>query len=134
MTNSWWAARAGGAPLPPLQPAPQVPLNRPPGQYGGLPVQYNAQEDTLTAQSKAAATRNAHPTTCPNCAGGNYVKVGTGANERGSFDVMRCYDCGFPLLQTGSGATTSRGSGPATPAQQPVSGGWNPSTIVDRIS
>lgn len=135
MTNSWWAARVSGTPLPPLQQRPPVPLNAPPGQYHGVPVQYDAQQDVLLAQSKAQGTKAAHPSSCPNCSGGNYVRVGSGVNERGSFDVMRCYDCGYPLQQTGSGATTVRGSGgPSIPAQQPASGGWNPTTIVDRIS
>jgi predicted RNA-binding Zn-ribbon protein involved in translation (DUF1610 family) len=109
-----------------------VPLNRPPGQYQGTPVQYDAQQDVLTAKAQAAATRQA-ANHCPECGSGDYVKVGTGMNERGSFDVMRCYACGWPLMQTGSGASTSRGA-TSTPAQQPASGGFNPTTIVDRIS
>lgn len=131
MSEAWWAARLGNSPLPAAVPRPQVPLTRPPGQYHGTPVQYDPQQDALTAKAQAAANRQSNH--CPECHSGNYAKVGTGMNQSGSFDVMRCYDCGYPTMQTGSGTSTSRGAS-STPAQQPSSAGYNPSTIVDRIS
>jgi len=46
----------------------------------------------------------------------------------------RCYDCGYPLVQQGSGiGTTSSSNGPAQPARQAEGGGWNPGTIVGKI-
>lgn len=48
---------------------------------------------------------------------------------------MRCYDCGYPVVQSGSGGgLPSDSSGPATPARQAHKGNnFNPTTIVDRI-
>jgi hypothetical protein len=50
----------------------------------------------------------------------------------------RCYDCGYPLVQSGSGMGKGitggpSSSGPATPARQIASGGWNPTTIIGKI-
>jgi hypothetical protein len=47
----------------------------------------------------------------------------------------RCYDCGYPIVQQGSGlAGSGTGNGSSTPAKQvSQGGGFNPTTIVDRI-
>jgi len=133
MASNWWAEKLGGA-----QPAPSSTPATGPGQgtvyrpaQGNAPVTYDPKTDqTLTkAQSQNQATR------CPNCYSGNYTKVGVQSTQNGSFDVMRCYDCGYPKIQQGSGAgMPSSSSGAATPAKQPAQGsGFNPNIIVDRI-
>jgi hypothetical protein len=49
----------------------------------------------------------------------------------------RCFDCGWPIVQQGSGVTISTNSG--TPARQVASGGkvarnYHPEVIEDRIA
>jgi len=64
---------------------------------------------------------------CPNCRSGNYGKLT--AETR-----ARCYDCGYPIVQQGSGiGTTSSSNGPAQPARQASGDGFNPGTIVGKI-
>jgi hypothetical protein len=72
---------------------------------------------------------------CPECFSNNYMKIGTQTNAGGQFDVYRCYDCGYPKTQSGSGGgMPSDSSAPATPAKQVSKGNnFNPNIIVDRI-
>lgn len=56
--------------------------------------------------------------TCPECGSGNYMHV-EGSNAR-----KRCFDCGFPVVQSGSGGLPADG-GPATPAAQIHDGSSN---------
>jgi hypothetical protein len=48
---------------------------------------------------------------------------------------MRCYDCGYPVIQAGSGAGMPSGSsGPTIAAKQPSQGGgFNPNVIIGRV-
>jgi hypothetical protein len=50
---------------------------------------------------------------------------------------VRCYDCGYPKVQAGSrhgGASSAPSSGgPATPARQVATGGFNPTTIIGHL-
>jgi len=134
MSNNWWSTKLGGTPsntpLPPTAPTPPSTYTYQPNQ--NVPVNYDPNKDQVVtkAQSQNLTTR------CPNCYSGNYMKVGIQSTQSGSFDVMRCYDCGYPKVQSGSGAGMPSGSssGSATPAKQPAKGsGFNPNVIVDRI-
>ena len=132
-SQSWWAAKLGG------QPTPQAPAYQPPQPVyrpsypPTSPVPQYLPENVSSAQQAASQTRYARPSSCPECGGPNYAKVGVGSSEHGSFDVYRCYDCGYPLQQSGSGAVNSN-SGPATPAQQvSKANNFNPNQIVGRI-
>lgn len=132
MTNSsnWWAnklAGKGAAPqaMPPTGPAPSIPYTPPP-QQPNVQISYDPTQDQTTVRAVSARKDDR----CPNCASGNYfAPQGT--------QRMRCYDCGYPITQSGSGVGPvggSSSSGPAIPAKQPSqSGGFNPGTIVDRI-
>jgi ribosomal protein S27AE len=127
MSNSdWWANKLGskgtGVSTPATGPLPgnvyKATTNQP-----TVRVDYDPEQDQLV--SKAVSSRSS--ATCPNCMSGNYfAPQGT---ER-----MRCYDCGYPVIQsaTGSGLPSSS-SGPATPSKQVGTSGFNPTTIVDRI-
>lgn len=69
---------------------------------------------------------------CPGCGSGNYG----GATPESR---KRCYDCGYPIQQSGSGVGKGivggggQAAGPATPAVQVQTGGWNPTTIIGHI-
>jgi hypothetical protein len=108
MSSNWWANKLGTNPTQQRQ----QPVYTPP-----IPVQATPQ----IVQTPSAR--------CPNCASANYV----GTAETRS----RCYDCGYPIVQQGSGTPgirTAGGSGPATPAKQVATNGYNPNVIVDRIN
>lgn len=126
--NNWWANKLGGTPSQqPSTPSVSPPIpNTYVAQPGmpNTPVNYDPNRDQLV--SKAMSARNSAQ--CPNCYSGNYFAP-MGTNK------MRCYDCGYPVLQQGSGAGLPSGQGgAATPAKQVnQGGGFRPNVIVDRI-
>jgi hypothetical protein len=136
MASDWWANKLANG-NPPASSSPSTPSVTPyqgtpyRPQQGNSPVTYDPNRDQLLTSAQSEKTK----TSCPNCYSGNYMKVGVQSTQSGSFDVMRCYDCGYPKVQQGSGAgLPSSSSGSATPAKQPSQGnGFNPNVIVDRI-
>lgn len=123
MSSNWWANKLGQPqqttrqemPLPPSQKpmAPAPPPSSPAYQQQG-----------------ARPTASASASRCPGCGSGNYGSIeGTKA---------RCYDCGYPIVQSGSGMGKGisggpQASGPAQPAVQVATGGWNPTTIIGKL-
>lgn len=129
MSNSnWWAKKMGAngpAPSTPQTYVPQPNVYRPPVQQPNVQVNYDPQQDQLV--SKAVSARDIER--CPNCVSPNYMAP-QGTQRK------RCYDCGYPIVQAGSGAGMPGGSagGPSIPAKQPnQGGGFNPTTIVGRL-
>lgn len=131
-SSNWWADKlANNAPAAPAQrqSAPTSPLPNvryvPEGNVTSTPVTYNAQQDQLVTKAQSARQND----NCPGCYSGNYFAPnGT--------SLKRCYDCGYPIQQAGTGAGMPGGSagGPSTPAKQSSTGNnFNPTTIVDRI-
>jgi hypothetical protein len=126
--NDWWANKLGGkgssSPTPPTGPAPSQPYI-PPAQQPNVQVNYDPDNDQLVTKARTSRMSDR----CPECNSGNYfAPQGT--------QRMRCYDCGYPITQSGSGvgSTGSNSSGPTQAAKQVgQSGGFNPGTIVDRI-
>jgi len=130
MSNSnWWANKLGNPgprpSTPPVSSPPRQPLQVTPQQAHGMPVEYDAEQDTLTT-TKAQSVRQTSQ--CPECMSGNYFSA------PGS-SYQRCYDCGYPVMQSGSGPTmpSSNSGGAVTPAKQIQGAGYNPSNIVGRI-
>jgi hypothetical protein len=117
MSNSWWANKLGTQ--APTQGS--SPLVMPPSAAAMTPYQPPRLPQT-TAPASAMAAR------CPNCSSGNY-----GGNTMES--RPRCYDCGYPLQQSGSGVPGARipTEGPVQATKQVGTGGFNPGQIVDRI-
>lgn len=126
--SDWWSKKLANGPakqsVPPTSPPSQVPYHPYP-QAPNPQVTYDAQQDQTTVTRAQSAKRNDR---CPECNSGNYMAP-QGTTR------MRCYDCGYPLVQSGSGGgLPSDSSGPATPAKQvSQGGGFNPNVIVDRI-
>ena len=125
-------------PQQPQQPyyPPQVPQPGAPQNYGyNVPGGQPLYDPHLEAAMRMATSATLG-TTCPTCRSGNYMKVGTQSNQNGQFDVMRCFDCGYPKVQQGSGVggiSTSGQGGKAIPARGQSTGSFQPHTIVDRI-
>lgn len=128
-TNNWWAKKLGTpAPLsntPPVAPPPGN-VYRPPAPPQNPQVQYDPQQDQLVTKAQSARVSDY----CPGCGSGNYMApMGT--------QLKRCYDCGYPIVQsgTGAGSTGSASSGPTRPAKQVgQDGGFNPQTIIGRVN
>jgi len=122
MSNAdWWAKKIATPEPRPVMP--QVPLAQPqPATY----VQPQQPQYPPSQQVRPQADR------CPGCGSGNYG--GSTPESR-----KRCYDCGYPIQQSGSGigqgivGQGGQASGAAQPARQVQSGGFNPQTIIGHI-
>lgn len=119
MSQDWWSKKLTGQPpsYPPVAPQP-IPVT--PSPQFQQPVQ-QPQQPRLP-QSARVDSR------CPGCGSGNYG----GATPESR---PRCYDCGYPITQSGTGVpgvNTSQG-GPVQAAKQVATGGWNPTTIIGKV-
>ena len=102
--SSWWASKLG-------TPQPAQPSTPP----------------QIVQQNVPQISQPAPVEMCPNCRSGNYGKLT--AETR-----ARCYDCGYPIVQQGSGVgTVGSSNGPAQPARQATGSGFNPGTIVGKL-
>jgi len=119
----WWAKQLGGQP----QQAPQAtrPINNPvpPSQQPMTPYSPPPPPPVSKAQS---ANQTA---SCPECGGTNYMSVQNAA--------PRCYDCGYPISQSGSrygSLTGAKVEGPVKSSRgNDGQSNWNPQGIIGRI-
>lgn len=120
MSSDWWARKLGN-------PVPQQPSQPP--YVAPQPATYAQPSRPSYPPSQQVTPQAAR---CPGCGSGNYG----GATPESR---PRCYDCGYPLVQSGSGAgrgitnTGEQAVGPAQPAKQVQTGGWNPTTIIGKL-
>ena len=117
MSNDWWQKKMG-APTPQQQPVQ-------------MPAQTQTQQPTQQQPSYPQTQKASAPTPrCPSCSSANYV---------GSAETRaRCYDCGYPIQQSGTGTPGIRNpntaSGPVEPAKQiNTQNNFNPQTIIGHI-
>ena len=87
----WWRDNVAGRPIE------NVPLPNPSNDPEVRRIAH--------LQQKLASTKGMG--SCPSCSSANYSQVNAG-DPRARFPVMRCFDCGYPVMQTTSGmrATT----------------------------
>lgn len=116
MSNSnWWASKLGGSPAPQSPQAPKV-------QQFVAPIQ--PQTQPLPPAREMASQQASR---CPNCSSGNYGKPAPEAKAR-------CYDCGYPIVQSASGGGAIRSSsntgGPIEKTAQISSAGFNPDKFI----
>jgi hypothetical protein len=121
MSNADWFARKLNVPQQPQQQTPPSYMPQAPQQP------YVPQQPSYPVATPAVPMGER----CPGCGSGNYG----GATPESR---KRCYDCGYPITQSGSGMGTGimgggQASGPAIPATQVQAGGWNPTTIIGKI-
>ena len=126
MSNAdWWANKLA-------QTTPQVPQGRPdptpampPSQQPMAPMP-SFQQAPNPAERAASARQTA---SCPECGSANYMAVQNAA--------PRCYDCGYPIQQSGSrygnltGAHVDGATKQASGNNQ--ASNWNPQGIIGRI-
>ena len=97
----WWKDNAAGRPVTDV----------------ALPNPSNDPEVRRVAflQQKLASTKGMG--NCPSCSSANYSQVNAG-DPRARFPVMRCFDCGYPVVQSTSGMTATTKGAPRA-ARQP---------------
>jgi ribosomal protein S27E len=125
MNNAdWWANKLAGN-------APQAPVGRPDNMPPMPPSQQPmAQMPSFQPQTASKAASASQTATCPDCGSGNYMSPS-------SQIALRCYDCGYPISQSGGrfGALTgARVEGAAKAANgNDTTNNWNPQGIIGRI-
>jgi len=124
MNNADWWAKKLGNPQPqvgrpdssPTMPPSQQPMT-------SMPSFQRSPDPTERAQS-ARQTQ-----ACPECNSANYMAVQNAA--------PRCYDCGYPIQQSGSRYGSLTGAHVDGAAKQAagndVQSNWNPQGIIGRI-
>jgi hypothetical protein len=126
MNNAdWWAKKlesAGRNTIAPRQdPTPPMPPSQQP-----LAVMPSFQPQTTSTKAQSANSN----ASCPDCGSGNYMSPSAQI-------ALRCYDCGYPVQQSGSrfGALTGahvEGNAKAATGND-ASNNWNPQGIIGRI-
>jgi hypothetical protein len=121
-TNNWWSKKLG-TPEQPQQT--QQPSSHPVYQPANpLPVQQSYPQSHQSAPVTPVSQR------CPGCGSSNYGGATPEARKR-------CYDCGYPITQSGSGMGPGimgqGGGGSPQPSRQVQTGGWNPTTIIGKL-
>lgn len=112
MSSNWYQKRFGAparetdVPAPYPTAAPQV---TPPAAHYQRPA--------------LSSLQTAH---CPACNSGNYMSA-PGSN------YQRCYDCGYPVVQAGTGVGGVQKSKTVHRATQVEGAGFNPTVIIGRV-
>lgn len=111
MSNAdWYAAKFAGT--------------NPPRQYTP-PAYVPTYEEPRPQPTKARSARQTER--CPDCDSENYFRPEPYAK-------LRCYDCGYPLVQSGTGmGSVADENTPARPARQVKTHGFNPQQFIGRI-
>ncbi len=113
--SNWWANRLAGASGPPPAVPQRDKAAPPPAQQQPIQPHYQRPPASSLAQEH-----------CPSCGSGNYMAA------PGS-QYKRCYDCGHPISQSGTGVGSTSADAPAKRATQVPGGGFNPTQIVGKV-
>lgn len=89
-------------PAPPRGPWWAPDFSRGVTPQPGVPQQA-VPHDELAGHDFSRATSRKSTERCPECDSPNYAKVGTKTGQNGTFDVKRCFGCGYPKIQEFSG-------------------------------
>lgn len=126
MNNAdWWANKLA-------QTQPQAPAQT--GRPMNLPAMPPSQQPmqampTFQTQQTERAQSAKQTATCPDCGSVNYMAVANAA--------PRCYDCGYPIAQSGSRYGNLAGAHVEGAARQAAgndtTNNWNPQGIIGRI-
>lgn len=124
MSNAdWWSKKLGTPQVPVGRPDPTPSM--PPSQQPMAPMP-SFQQAPNPAERAASARQTA---TCPECGSANYMAVQNAA--------PRCYDCGYPIQQSGSRYGNLTGAHVEGAAKQAagnsITNNWNPQGIIGRI-
>lgn len=125
MNNAdWWAKKLGNSPQLPVgrpDPSPQMP----PSQQPMSPM------PTFQAPVVSKAQSASSVETCPDCGSGDYFSATRETSKR-------CFDCGYPVQQSGSRFGSLTGAHVDGAAKQAngndTQSNWNPQGIIGRIN
>jgi len=122
----WWAKQLGAQPQTPQQ----VPVAAPRPANNPMPPSQQPMTQFQQPQQPASRAQSASQTaSCPECGGTNYMSVQKAA--------ARCYDCGYPISQSGSrygSLTGAKVEGSAKSAMgNDTQSNWNPQGIIGRV-
>lgn len=121
MTNAdWWAKKLqNNAPQPRRDVSPPMPPSQQPM------TRYTPPQPQPTTKAQSANQTQS----CPECYGNNYMAVQNAA--------PRCYDCGYPLSQSGSRYGSLAGAQVEGSAKSSLGNNtqsnWNPQNIIGRV-
>jgi hypothetical protein len=124
MSNSdWWAKQLGEQPQTPQQRPADIPM--PASQQPMTKFEPSIPQQPITKAQSVKQTQS-----CPDCDSANYMSPAQNVG-------LRCYDCGYPLQQSGSkfGSLTGakvEGSVKSSIGNDTQSN-WNPQGIIGRI-
>jgi hypothetical protein len=123
----WWAKQLGAQPQ---APQPQVPVAPPRQINNPMPPSQQPMTQFQQPQQPVSRAQSASQTaSCPECGGTNYLAVQNA--------TPRCYDCGYPISQSGSrygSLTGAKVEGAAKSAiGNDVQSNWNPQGIIGRV-
>lgn len=107
--SNWWAqhlSQGNTPPRPNSHTLPEVRRQPPP------PVVVPVQQKTVDF--------------CPSCGSENYMSPSANISKR-------CYDCGYPVSQSGTGVSGTSTEGTVKKAVQVDTPGYSPGSIVGRI-
>jgi hypothetical protein len=125
MNNTDWWAKKLGNPQPQQQGRSDPTPGMPPSQQPMAVMPQFQQTDLSRLAPSSTST-----TSCPDCGSGNYMSPAPQI-------ASRCYDCGYPVSQSGSrfgGLAGAKVEGSAKAANgNDVSNNWNPQGIIGRI-
>jgi ribosomal protein L37E len=123
MNNAdWWAKKLGTPQAQPVgrpDPTPPMPMSQQP--MTPMPS-FQPQGSERAQSAKQTAT-------CPDCGSSNYFSIQNAA--------ARCYDCGYPLQQSGSRYGSLTGAHVEGATKQATgndsTNNWNPTEIIGKI-
>ncbi len=123
MSNAdWWSKQLGVQPAAPVARPADIPM--PPSQQPMTPyVPPQPQQPSIRIGSTGQTQL------CPDCNSNNYMAVQNAA--------ARCYDCGYPLQQSGSKFGSLTGAKVEGNIKSSIGNdtqsNWNPQGIIGRI-
>ena len=124
MSNADWWSKQLGAQSKPIQQRP-VDILLPPSQQPM--TRFEPPVPQQPAVTKAQSAKQIQ--TCPECGSNNYMSVANAAS--------RCYDCGYPLSQSGSKFGSLTGAKVEGNVKQSLGNdtqnNYNPQSIIGRI-
>ena len=126
MSNSdWWAKQLGAQPQVPQTRPADIPV--PPSQQPMTP--YVPPQPQQPQQPNIRIGSTGQTQLCPDCNSNNYMAVQNAA--------PRCYDCGYPLQQSGSKLGSLTGAkvegNIKSSLGNDTQSNWNPQGIIGRI-